>query len=76
LPQWKLRRLICEDGKWHCSFSKQLGVPAGLDEVAEADHESLPLAILSALVEALSRDNLDENDSGNQSVKRRPVAKV
>jgi hypothetical protein len=34
LPQWKLRRLIYEDGKWHCSFSKRLRVPAELDEMA------------------------------------------
>jgi hypothetical protein len=52
LPQWKLRRLIYEDGEWHCSLSKQLGLPVELDAMAEADHESLPLAILSAFVEA------------------------
>ena len=26
LPQWKLRRLICDDGEWHCAFSKQLAL--------------------------------------------------
>jgi hypothetical protein len=52
VPQWKLRRLICEDGEWHCSLSKQLALPAELDEMAEARHESLPLAILIALIEA------------------------
>ena len=35
LPQWKLRRLVCEDGEWHCSLSKQLGLPAELDDMAE-----------------------------------------
>src|SRR5262245_54758100 len=45
LPQWKLRRLVCEDG-WHCS-----GVPADLDDMAEAQHESMPLAILGAFIE-------------------------
>jgi hypothetical protein len=55
LPQWKLRRLIREDGEWHCSLSKQLGLPAEFDEMAEANHESLPLAILSAFVEARHR---------------------
>jgi nucleotide-binding universal stress UspA family protein len=38
--------------EWHCSISKQPGLPAELDEMAEASHESLPLAILSAFVEA------------------------
>jgi len=52
LPQWRLRRLIREDDEWHCSISKQLGLPAELDDMAEANHESLSLAILSALVEA------------------------
>jgi hypothetical protein len=52
LPQWKLRRLIREDDEWHCSISKQLGLPAELDDMAEASHESLSLAILTALVEA------------------------
>ena len=52
LPQWKLRRLIREDDEWHCSLSKHLGLPAELDEMAEANHDSLPLAILSAFVEA------------------------
>jgi hypothetical protein len=53
LPQWKLRRLIYDDGEWHCALSKQPALPAGLDETAEASHQALPLAILIALVEAL-----------------------
>jgi hypothetical protein len=52
LPQWKLRRLIYEEGEWHCSLSKHLGLPTEFDEMAEASHENLPLAILSAFVEA------------------------
>jgi hypothetical protein len=52
LPQWKVRRLVWEDGEWFCSLSKQPWIPLGLDDLAEASHESLPLAILLALVEA------------------------
>ena len=52
LPQWKLRRLVKDDGEWFCSLSKQLGLPLGYDEVAEATHDSLPLAILIALLQA------------------------
>jgi hypothetical protein len=52
LPQWKLRRLVNEDGKWLCSLCKQPSIPLEYDEVAEASHESLPLAILIALLEA------------------------
>ncbi len=53
LPQWKLRRLVYEEGVWLCSLSKEWNLPPWLDDCAEARHESLPLAILSALIEAL-----------------------
>jgi hypothetical protein len=52
LPQWKLRRLICEDAEWHCSLSKWLALPADLDDMVEGSHENLALAILTAFVEA------------------------
>ncbi len=52
LPQWKLRRLVYEDGEWLCSLSKEPRLPLGLDELAEAGHEILPLAILIAFVQA------------------------
>jgi hypothetical protein len=55
LPQWKLRRLVYEDGEWHCCLSKQPSLPAGLDETAEASHEILPLAMLGAFLEARQR---------------------
>ncbi len=52
LPQWKLRRLVYEEGAWLCSLSKQCGPRVWLFDCAETRHESLPLAILSALIEA------------------------
>ena len=52
LPAWKLRRLIYDDGEWFCSLSKQPNLPVELDDTADARHEVLPLAILSAFVEA------------------------
>jgi hypothetical protein len=52
LPLWKLRRLVYEEGAWLCSLSKQWNLPVWLSDSAEARHESLPLAILSALIEA------------------------
>src|SRR5215831_788509 len=54
LPQRKLRRILYEDGEWHCFLSKQPQLPLGFDEGAEATHELLPLAILIAFVEARS----------------------
>jgi hypothetical protein len=52
LPQWKLRRLAYEDGQWYCSLSRYPGLPSELDEIAYGSHEVLPLAILSAFVQA------------------------
>jgi hypothetical protein len=52
VPQWKLRRVIYEDGEWLCSLSKQPRLPLSLDEVAEASHEDLALAILIAFLQA------------------------
>jgi hypothetical protein len=55
LPQWKLRRLVYEDGEWHCQLSNQRELPAGLDETVDACHVFLSLAILSAFLEARRR---------------------
>src|SRR5262249_7158121 len=52
LPQWKLRRLVKDDGEWFCSLSRQPELPIGYDQAAEAAHESLPVAILMAFIEA------------------------
>jgi hypothetical protein len=52
LPLWKLRRLLYEDGEWHCCLSRQPELPAWIDETVEVHHEVLPLAILNAFVEA------------------------
>jgi hypothetical protein len=66
LPRWKLRRLIREDDEWHCSVSRQLGLPAELDDMAEGNHESLPLAVLGAFVEARRRHlTADESRPGS-----------
>jgi hypothetical protein len=52
LPAWKLRRLVYEDDEWFCSLSRQPNLPVAIDDTADARHEVLPLAILSAFVEA------------------------
>jgi hypothetical protein len=51
-PHWKLRRLICDDGEWHCCLSRQPWLPLGFGEAAEGTHEVLALAVLVALIEA------------------------
>jgi hypothetical protein len=52
LPAWRLRRLIYENGAWFCSLSKDLNLPLELDDTADARHDVLALAILSAFVTA------------------------
>jgi hypothetical protein len=52
LPNWRLRRLVCEDGKWLCSLSLQPNLPIFFDEPAEGSHVVLALAVLRAFVAA------------------------
>jgi hypothetical protein len=52
LPQWNLRRLVCDDGIWLCSLSKTPQLPLELDDLAEASHTVAPLAILGPLLQA------------------------
>jgi hypothetical protein len=52
LPGWKVRRLAYETGEWFCSLSRQPNLPITLDDTADAGHESMPLAILCAFLQA------------------------
>jgi hypothetical protein len=53
LPNWSIRRIVCEDGEWHCSLSRHSNLPTFLDESAEGSHTVLALAMLRAFVAAL-----------------------
>jgi hypothetical protein len=53
LPNWKLRRLVYDEGQWHCALSPQRDLPEWLDDAIETHHWDLSVAILSAVVEAL-----------------------
>ncbi|HKS18577.1 MAG TPA: hypothetical protein VJS63_05135 [Bradyrhizobium sp.] len=52
LPQWKVRRLVYDEGEWHCALSRERELPDWLDQSIESRHTDLALAILSAFVEA------------------------
>ena len=52
LPQWQVRRLVYDEGEWHCALSRQRELPDWLDQSIESHHVDLALAILSAFVEA------------------------
>ena len=52
LPQWQVRRIVYDEGEWHCALSRQRELPDWLDSCIETQHADLPLAILSAFVDA------------------------
>jgi hypothetical protein len=55
LPQWTIRRLVREGDDWLCTLSRQPHLPITLDDPVEANHATLPLALLRALLEARRR---------------------
>ncbi len=59
LPQWRLRRLVLDDGRWHCSLSRQRDLPIELANTAEGTDEDVAAAILTALIEALRMAGAD-----------------
>jgi len=58
LPGWTLRRLVCDDGEWHCALSNAPHLPVDLDDTVDANHHDLALALLLAFVTA-RRDAAD-----------------
>jgi len=52
LPLWQVRRIAYDDGEWYCALSRERELPDWLDRSIEARHADLPLAIMSAFVEA------------------------
>jgi hypothetical protein len=52
LPQWQLRRIVYDEGEWHCALSRERELPEWLDQSIEAHHADLAIAILRAFVSA------------------------
>jgi hypothetical protein len=48
-----IRRVVYDDGDWHCTIGSQWPVPEWLDDTVEFGHPVLPLAILGAFLGAL-----------------------
>ena len=70
-PQWKLRRLLREDGEWFCSLSKCPSVPLELNDTADAHQEDAALAILSAFLEAERKAMTDSYQDERGGVRAR-----
>jgi hypothetical protein len=66
LAQWKPRRIVFDDGEWHCRLSAQPYMPEGFDDVVDTCHDVLALSILGALVAA--RRQLAGDDRQHSSV--------
>jgi hypothetical protein len=49
MPNWTIRRLVNEGGEWLCSLSRRPWVPTEFDDMVEARHAVLSLAVLRAL---------------------------
>jgi len=49
-PQWKLRRLVYEDGAWHCWLSRQWNAPEWLDDWPDDDHRCSVLFVIPLIV--------------------------
>ncbi|MGO4714259.1 hypothetical protein [Bradyrhizobium sp. 2TAF24] len=56
LPRWKLRRLVYDDGEWHCALSQRRELPDWLDEAVESRHANRAVALMLAAIEALRQD--------------------
>ena len=69
IPQWQLRRLLYEDGEWHCTLSRAPNLPFGVDDTVDAVHDDLPLAILLAFV-GVQRDRLASRKTEAQTTPR------
>jgi len=52
LPQWQVRRIVYDEGEWHCALSRERELPDWLDQSIEAHHPDLALAMLCAFVDA------------------------
>ncbi|WP_199580716.1 hypothetical protein [Bradyrhizobium sp. MOS003] len=51
LPLWQVRRIVYDEGEWHCALSRERELPDWLDAAVEAHHVDLALALLSAFLE-------------------------
>jgi hypothetical protein len=40
LPHWQLRRLVYDDGEWHCALSRQRELPEWLDDRSIESHHA------------------------------------
>lgn len=72
-PQWRVRRLVYDDGEWHCALSRNRETPDWLDQSAEASHADMAMAILRAITAA--QEDMTSRRSSVPDVPRRNIGK-
>jgi hypothetical protein len=70
LPDWSVHQLCRGDHSWNCSIGIRGLARNWVDDVADFQHDSLPLAILGALVDAQLR-KVEGQAPSNVTVLRR-----
>jgi hypothetical protein len=71
LPLWQVRRIAYDEGEWYCALSRERELPDWLDRSIEGHHADLPLAVLSAFVEA-QRTTAPSSGTSVPAVSRAP----
>lgn len=51
-PRWRLRRIVCDGGEWHCALGRDPNMPIEIDDLVETRHASLACAVALALLDA------------------------
>lgn len=55
LPAWHLRRLVFDDGEWHCALSTERHMPDWLDDAVETQDADMAVAIMKAFRRVMER---------------------
>jgi hypothetical protein len=75
LPDWSVHQLCRGDHSWNCSIGIRGLARNWVDDIADFQHDSLPLAILGALVDAQLRKVEGQAPSNVTVLRRRePIA--
>ena len=69
LPQWRIRRIVYDNGEWHCALSRQRELPDWLDQSVEASHADLFACDAKGIRRrAARRPAIDQNKCSNSSL--------
>lgn len=73
LPRWHLRRLVYDEGEWHCALSQRRELPDWLDDAVESHHPNRAAALLLAVIDVLLQDPPAGRSGRGAAWRRRPL---